>query len=139
MVAWGDKLIAFGSEDDAPQPSEPWSETATLFESTDGSAWTPMANQPTGQGVPVNLTVVGDELVLDGQIVLEGRSYPVATEWRSLDGETWEPIALAMTEGADGSWVGGAVRTPTGLAFVGQVQMDETSSQAVIWLEPSGD
>lgn len=139
IVAWGDQLIAVGSEGDAPQPSEPWSETATLFESTDGDAWTPLANQPTGQGVPVNLTVVGDELVLDGQIVLEGRSYPVGTEWRSMDGETWKPISLAMTQGGDGSWVSGAVRTPTGLAFLGHVQIGEASSQAVIWLEPSGD
>lgn len=134
MVAWDGKLIAVGSEGE--QPSDPWLATATLFESTDGDAWTPMAHQPPGQGLPVNLTVVGDELVLDGQILLEGRSYPVAAEWRSLDGETWVPIELALVEGGDGSWVSGAVRTPTGIAFLGQIQVGETSSQNVIWLEP---
>ncbi len=139
MVVWGDKLIAVGSEAGSQQQAEPWTATATLFESTDGNEWTPMSNQPPGQGLPINLTVVGDALLLDGQILLEGRSYPIGTEWRSLDGETWEPISLAMPEGGDGSWVSGAVATPTGLAFLGQVQIGETSSQAVIWREPPLD
>jgi len=88
-----------------------------------------------GEAVPTAVRVVGVQLIVEGQIMRQGWTYPVAAAWRqTTDG--WESFGLGLPEGGTGSSIAGVVHTPSGLAFLGGAQIGETSSVPVIWLEP---
>jgi hypothetical protein len=60
----------------------------------------------------------------------------VATAWRLSGDGTWETIGLGLPDGGTASFIGGVLQTPSGLAFVGEAQIRDSSLVAILWLEP---
>jgi hypothetical protein len=135
VARWGDRLIAIGSDGDPNQQNDPVTSYGTVMTSGDGSTWEPLPGFPAGPAGPGSVAVVGDELVVTGQL-LGPSGYPFATAWRSADGQAWEPVGLGWPADAAGTSVGGAVETSAGLAFLGSAQIGETSSMPILWHEP---
>jgi hypothetical protein len=103
--------------------------------SADGTTWTDLPGFDGGPDSVADIRVVGDELVIDGQITGLGM-YPFATAWRSTDGVEWEPISLGLPTGGTGSFINTVINTPAGLVFLGQVQMGDIDIMPVMWAEP---
>jgi hypothetical protein len=133
VARWDDLLVAVDQERDLGGQNE--GRTARVVTSTDGVTWTDLPGFESGTASVTGIRVVGDELVIDGQIVGIG-SYPYGTAWRSGDGVEWEQISLGLPSGGTGSFIAGVIDTPTGLAFLGSAQLGETESIPVIWFEP---
>jgi hypothetical protein len=135
VARWGDRLLAIASEGDPSQQDDPFTTPPDLLmTSDDGVTWSPLEGLPTGTAGPTGLAVLRDEIVVIGQLL--DMNFQYATAWRSADGETWEPIGLGLPADAVSSYVVGAVDTPSGLALLGQAQVGETGSVALLWLEP---
>jgi len=134
MTRWGDHLIGIVSDADPTGQTEPTSRLAT---SIDGVTWEDVGGFVAGTWSPSAIDVAGDELVILGQIVNESSIFGVA--WRSVDGASWETVPLGFPEGTSGVSLGGAVRTPSGLAILGGAQIGETDSLPLVWLEPPSD
>jgi hypothetical protein len=132
VTRWGDQLIAVGRDADPGGQNE---FPGRLMTSADGTTWTDLPGFDGGPDSVADIRVVGDELVIDGQITGLG-TYPFATAWRSTDGVEWEPISLGLPTGGTGSFINTVINTPAGLVFLGQVQMGDIDIMPVMWAEP---
>jgi hypothetical protein len=45
-------------------------------------------------------------------------------------------VSLGLPTGGNGSFITAVIDTPDGLVFVGQVQLGETETMPVMWVEP---
>jgi hypothetical protein len=129
---WGDRLVGVGSDAD---PSGQTERTPRIMTSTDGVSWSAFRGFDSGQASAVAIRVVGDELIVDGQMT-DGGPYPYATAWRSADGEDWEQVSLGLPTGGNGSFINAVIDTQDGVVFLGQVQLGETETMPVMWAEP---
>jgi len=136
MTRWGERLIGIVSASDPTGQSEPTSRLAT---SVDGATWEDLGGFSPGIESPYAIEVVGDNVVILGQIGNE--STILGTAWRSADGATWENLPLGFPDGAGeiGVSLGGVVQTPSGLAILGGAVVGGADSAAVLWLEPPAD
>jgi len=132
IARWGDLLIGVGRDADSSGQEQGDDRVVT---STDGTTWTDLPGFSSGPTSVAGIRVVGDQLIMDGQVTGIG-PYPFASAWRSTDGAAWEPISLGLPTGGTGSFINAVIETPTGLVFLGQVQMGETDYTAVMWVEP---
>ena len=103
--------------------------------SPDGTTWTDLPGFTSGPASVAGTRVVGDELIIDGQLT-DGGMHVYATAWRSTDGVEWAPISFGLPTGGTGSFINAVMDTPEGLVFLGQVQIGETDSMPVMWVEP---
>jgi hypothetical protein len=125
-------LIGAGHDADPTGQTE---SEGRLVTSTDGTAWMDLPGNASAPTSISGIRVVGDELVIDGQLT-DGGMYPFATAWRSTDGVEWEQISLGLPTGGTGSFINTVIDTPAGLVFLGQVQMGEIDFMPVMWVEP---
>jgi hypothetical protein len=132
IARWGDLLIGAGHDADPTGQTE---SEGRLVTSTDGTAWMDLPGNASAPTSISGIRVVGDELVIDGQLT-DGGMYPFATAWRSTDGVEWEQISLGLPTGGTGSFINTVIDTPAGLVFLGQVQMGEIDFMPVMWVEP---
>jgi hypothetical protein len=132
VARWGDLLIAVGHD---PDPGGQNPQPGRVMTSPDGTTWTDLPGFDGGPDSVAGIRVVGDGLIIDGQITGLGM-YPFARAWRSTDGVEWESISLGLPAGGTGSFINTVIDTPAGLVFLGQVQLGETDVMPVIWVEP---
>ncbi len=132
VARWGDLLVAVNRDID---PSGQSQRPDRVMTSSDGVTWTDVPGFDSGSASVLGIRVVGDELVLDGEVTGIG-PYPFATAWHSTDGAAWEQVSLGLPAGGSGSAISGVIETTDGLVFLGSVQIGETESIPVMWVEP---
>ena len=135
MSRWGDRLIGIVSESDPSGQSQPTSRLAT---SMDGVTWEDVEGFSAGTWSPYLIEVLGDELVVLGQYLVDD-SFILAGAWRSPDGASWESVSLGFPDGTSSVSLGGAVRTPSGLAILGGATVGEADNVPLLWLDLADD
>lgn len=108
---------------------------STVLRSADGSAWTSVEGFPVGEAALTGVTLLGETIVVDGQVI--GSGMPFAAVWQSADGVAWERIGLGLPEEGLGSFVQSILATPSGMSIIGSIYVSEMGeSIPVVWVEP---